>query len=201
MKKNKTIGFMMAAVLLVGGTFMGTKALFTDKAQASNDLVITMGNLDINTKEDPWEITTSTDTGTETKRIEKSSTITNVKPGDRFLKKVTITNNGTLNQKLDIQTKGTSDEYPKQILVGDTLQLLKGKVLAPGKSVDTYIDVAVKEEMGGDFNVEGSQNKGEKPVFDFNKLNQKYEINATQTSEKPSNLPNEILPETMEVSK
>ena len=30
MKKNKTIAYMLAATLLVGGTFLGTKALFTD---------------------------------------------------------------------------------------------------------------------------------------------------------------------------
>ena len=198
MKKNKTIGFMMAAVLLVGGTFMGTKALFTDKAEATNNLVITMGNLDINTKEEEWQITTSDEIGKET--TQNASNITNVKPGDRFLKKVTITNNGSLNQKLDIQRTGTSADYPKEILVGDTIKLLKGKVLAPGESVNTYIDVAVKQEMGGDFGKDG-QNKSEKPVFDFNKLTEKFEINATQTNEKPSDLPNEILPETMKVSK
>ncbi|MDK2562959.1 TasA family protein [Romboutsia sedimentorum] len=199
MKKNKTIGFMMAAVLLVGGTFMGTKALFTDKAEATNNLVITMGNLDINTKEDEWKIITSTDTGTET--TQKASDITNVKPGDRFRKKVTVTNNGSLNQKLDIERTGTSADYPKEILVGDTIQLLKGKVLAKDESVNTYIDVVVTPEMLGEFNKEGSQNTGGKPSFDFNKLTQKYEIKATQTNEKPSDLPDEILPETIKGSK
>ncbi len=199
MKKNKTIGFMMAAVLLVGGTFMGTKALFTDKAEATNNLVITMGNLDINTKEEDWQIVTTNDIGTET--IKNASNITNVKPGDRFLKKVTITNDGSLNQKLDIQRTGTSADYPKEILVGDTIKLLKGKVLEPGKSVNTYIDVVVTPEMVGDFNAEGSQNKANKPIFDFNKLTPKFEIKATQTNEKSSNLPTEILPETMKVSK
>lgn len=199
MKKNKTIGFMMAAVLLVGGTFMGTKALFTDKAEATNNLVITMGNLDINTKEDEWKIITSTDTGTET--TQKASDITNVKPGDRFRKKVTVTNNGSLNQKLDIERTGTSADYPKEILVGDTIQLLKGKVLAKDESVNTYIDVVVTPEMLGEFNKEGSRNTGGKPSFDFNKLTQKYEIKATQTNEKPSDLPDEILPETIKGSK
>ncbi|MDK2586320.1 TasA family protein [Romboutsia sedimentorum] len=199
MKKNKTIGFMMAAVLLVGGTFMGTKALFTDKAEATNNLVITMGNLDINTKEDEWKIITSTDTGTET--TQKASDITNVKPGDRFRKKVTVTNNGSLNQKLDIERTGTSADYPKEILVGDTIQLLKGKVLAKDESVNTYIDVVVTPEMLGEFNKEGSQNTGGKPSFDFNKLTEKFEIKATQTNEKPSDLPDEILPETIKGSK
>lgn len=198
MKKNKTIGFMMAAVLLVGGTFMGTKALFTDKAEATNNLVITMGNLDINTKEDEWKIITSTDTGTET--TQKVSDITNVKPGDRFMKKVTITNDGSLNQKIDIVKTGESAEYPGTILVGDSIQLLKGKVLEPGKSVNTYIDVLVTPEMKGEFEKDG-QNKANKPIFDFNKLTPKFEIKATQTNEKSSNLPTEILPETIKGSK
>lgn len=200
MKKNKTIGFMMAAVLLVGGTFMGTKALFTDKAEATNNLVITMGNLDINTKEEGWQVTTSTDTGTETEPVKDLSKVANVKPGDRFLKKVVITNNGSLNQKIDIVKTGESAEYPDTILVGDSIQLLKGKVLEPGKSVNTYIDVLVTPEMKGEFEKDG-QNKANKPIFDFNKLTEKFEIKATQTNEKSSNLPTEILPENMKGSK
>lgn len=191
MKKNKTIGFMMAAVLLVGGTFMGTKALFTDKATASNDLVITMGNLDINTKEEPWEVTTSTDTGTEVTK--EASKITNAKPGDRFLKKVTIKNDGSLNQKLDIKRTGDSDAYPNTIKVGQTIEKLNGAVLEPGKSVDTYIEVAIDKNMGGEYEGKDSQNLSSKAKFDFNKLTQMFEINATQTNENPSKLPDTIM--------
>ena len=191
MKKNKTIGFMMAAVLLVGGTFMGTKALFTDKATASNDLVITMGNLDINTKEEPWEVTTSTDTGTEVTK--EASKITDAKPGDRFLKKVTIKNDGSLNQKLDIKRTGDSDDYPNTIKVGQTIEKLNGAVLEPGKSVDTYIEVAIDKNMGGEYEGKDSQNLSSKAKFDFNKLTQMFEINATQTNENPSKLPDTIM--------
>ena len=45
MKKNKTIAYMLAATLLVGGTFAGTKALFESKVTAQTDLVITTGSL------------------------------------------------------------------------------------------------------------------------------------------------------------
>ncbi len=40
MKKNKTIAYMMAAMLLVGGTFVGTKALFTDQVDATGEISI-----------------------------------------------------------------------------------------------------------------------------------------------------------------
>ncbi|RDY22507.1 hypothetical protein CHF27_013025 [Romboutsia maritimum] len=56
MKKNKTIAYMMAATLLIGGASLGTKALFSDQAEAKvNDLIITMGNLHVKVDEgDGW---------------------------------------------------------------------------------------------------------------------------------------------------
>ena len=47
MKKNKTVAYALAATLLVGGTFLGTKALFTDKVDTVGELSISTGDVDI----------------------------------------------------------------------------------------------------------------------------------------------------------
>ena len=47
MKKNKTIAYMLAAALLVGGTFVGTKALFIDVENTIGELAISTGDVDI----------------------------------------------------------------------------------------------------------------------------------------------------------
>ncbi|MDU3337233.1 TasA family protein [Paraclostridium bifermentans] len=179
MKKNKTIAYALAATLLVGGTFVGTKALFTDKAEAYNDLVITMGKLDINVEEGEWKIEND---NTESSNLTNNDRFTNVKPGDSFLKEVTITNDGTLDQVIDVTRGDQSGEYPDSILVGETITSeLDGKTLAPGESVKAFINVNIKDTMKGDFNAEGSQNQTNSPTFNFNELVPTFNINATQT--------------------
>lgn len=179
MKKNKTIAYALAATLLVGGTFVGTKALFTDKAEAYNDLVITMGKLDINVQEGEWIIEND---NTEASNLTNNDRFTNVKPGDSFLKEVTITNNGTLDQVIDVTRGDKSGEYTDSIRVGETITSeFDGKKLAPGESAKAFINVKIMDDMKGELNAEGSQNQSNSPTFNFNELVPTFNINATQT--------------------
>ena len=47
MKKKKVAALALAASLLVGGTFIGTKALFTDSIENVGEISISTGDLDI----------------------------------------------------------------------------------------------------------------------------------------------------------
>lgn len=180
MKKNKTIAYALAATLLVGGTFVGTKALFTDKAEAYNDLVITMGKLDVNVDEGEWKIENN---NTEASNSTNNDRFTNVKPGDSFLKKITLTNDGTLDQVIEVTREGESKEYPDSILVGQTIMdKFDGKTLAPGESIEAEINVEIKDTMEGEFGADGSQNQANSPTFNFNELLPTFNINATQTT-------------------
>lgn len=109
MKKNKTIAYMLAATLLVGGTFVGTKALFTDVEQVAGELKISTGDIDIEVVEDSgWVLdrngneyangtTVKGETGIGPINLpETKDFANNIKPGDVLTKKITIKNVGTL---------------------------------------------------------------------------------------------------------
>lgn len=136
MKKNKTIAYMMAATLLVGGTFMGTKAWFSDKAETDNGIKITMGNLDLQLLENGsteegknfgWKLVRDgEEESLAGKEIEKgklassNDNITddhiNIRPGDKFTRTFTIKNNGSLDQQVAVShniNTSIGDEYSK----------------------------------------------------------------------------------------
>lgn len=105
MKKNKTIAYMLAATLLVGGTFLGTKALFTDKVDAVGELKISTGDVDIEIiGENKWELhrqgnDTNTGTGNENGDL---LDFDNLKTGDYITKTIQVENKGTLKAKIDL---------------------------------------------------------------------------------------------------
>lgn len=180
MKKNKTVAFMLAATLLVGGTFMGTKALFTDNVTANNDLVITMGNLNLDIVEGKWE---NTNPGQETTQGEgeKSNEFSNAKPGDVFRKKITVKNEGSLKRKLSISKTGRHPILPQGMSFDDAeLMELDGLVLRAGEvSHEYYITLTIDKSLGGVYEEEG-YNKANQPTFEFNGI---YEMKAEQTDE------------------
>ena len=134
MKKNKTIAYMLAAALLVGGTFVGTKALFTDKIETAGELQISTGDVNIKVSETSgWILTRNGSELNEGTNIEnngidgfapdKGYGITNnkdtvpetpfannLKPGDVLKKVVTIKNIGTLNAKLSLDSSKVSEK-------------------------------------------------------------------------------------------
>ena len=106
MKKNKTIAYLMAATLLVGGTFLGTKALFTDQDDMVGEISISTGDLDIEvTNKGEWELHTNGEDDNKFGTGEALGKVKfdNLKHGDYIEKTVTITNQGTLKAIVDLQ--------------------------------------------------------------------------------------------------
>ncbi len=178
MKKNKTVAYMMAAMLLVGGTFAGTKALFTDYVKASNDLVITMGEVDLDIDEnDGWKIFNSNG---EVKETKKGKEFTHLKTGDILVKQINIKNTGDLQTKLSITKEGEINNLPSGITFTDeTLKALNGKILKPKDEVKAELMLTVKGN-GNDLHNDrtGSLNMDEEVKVDFSKI--KYNVEARQ---------------------
>lgn len=127
MRKNKTIAYMLAATLLVGGTFVGTKAWFSDKVETDNGIKITMGTLDLELKENGageegenkgWKlvrdekvISSYFNLGSqkESKEDSKNGDIkkehVNIRPGDYFEREFTVKNTGSLDQIVKVDSK------------------------------------------------------------------------------------------------
>ncbi|MGL6106958.1 hypothetical protein [Romboutsia sp.] len=169
MKKNKTIAFVMAAGLLVGGTFVGTKALFTDKGTRTGDLVINTGSLKLQVSErEGWMVKTP---GGKTETIVAGNElISNAKPGDKFLRAIEVKNIGTLTQKLSIE--GGDDQNLKDWLkINVTKDDIQNRTLVPNEGVGFLIEVEVLEAMEN-----GEQSK----TFDLNTLMSEITINAEQ---------------------
>ena len=138
MKKNKTIAYMLAATLLVGGTFVGTKAWFTASGTVDSGLVVTTGSMGLSVTEDNnWEVVTPggiteiTNQGagnnfenvtpagdrTEITNQGAKNNFENVKPGDDFEKQVTIKNTGSLNQVLTVTGGNINNNLNKNFTV------------------------------------------------------------------------------------
>lgn len=128
MKKNKTLAFMLAASLLVGGTFVGTKALFTDKIDVAGELAISTGDVDIEVvkpTENKWVLdrngveNSDGTIGVELRHDSKDGAdietypgdentpttgtfANNLKPGDIMYKDLFIENKGTLKAEVTL---------------------------------------------------------------------------------------------------
>ncbi|MGL6106254.1 hypothetical protein [Romboutsia sp.] len=192
MKKNKTIAFVMAAGLLIGGTFAGTKAWFTDQEVVNNDLVITTGDIEVdaNDEEEKWVPVYKTIDGEYTQFYDKAApgtskvevkedgankSFTNVRPGDVFRKEINVKNTGTLNQI--VKTSGGDD------VDGDNFEVISGSItnytLKPGEATSFQILVKVSEAMdskkrSGSENTEFILEKAMTPiVIEANQVNKK----------------------------
>lgn len=144
MKKNKTVAFMLAATLLVGGTFMGTKAWFTDTKEVDNTLTVTMGAFDLELTENGatdgskagWTLVREGEV--ESTNPDANGIIsqyhTAIRPGDKFTRTYTIINKGDLDQILSIG--GTLPTEVKEGLCelkieGPNGELVDGMILNP----------------------------------------------------------------------
>ena len=105
MKKNKTIAYMLAAALLVGGTFVGTKAYFTDSVESKTNLILSMGDVDVSAEDTEWKYETTVHGKKEATafRLLNSDSFMNVKPGDKFIKEVIIKNSSNIDTDLVIE--------------------------------------------------------------------------------------------------
>ena len=150
MKKNKTIAYMLAATLLVGGTFAGTKAWFTDQGKADTDLVITTGTLDVEVEDMGWYLIGKT----EGKPIDKegisgNTVFENLKPGDILNKTIFVQNNGSLDQVLDIEGGIVNEKKGPFDIEISKLNELDGKTLKVGEGTSFEIKVTIDKEWEG----------------------------------------------------
>lgn len=176
MKKKKIVAFALAAGLLVGGTFVGTKALFTDSIENVGEISISTGDLDIELEDTEWVLDRN---GAEhadgTQNVEDkegndqgtlvSNDITrteafanNLKPGDKLTKTVKIKNNGTLvADKLTlIRNEDDINEglnHLKGLLTVSEEQPEKTSLL-PGESTTATLTIYVNN-VGGEHIKEG----------------------------------------------
>lgn len=135
MKKNKTVAYMLATTLLLGGTFLGTKALFTDTATSKNSLILTTGKVDIEVNEDAW-LRNVKDTNNDGKinaqdrpynqGCEQSAegTFSNVQPGDTFMRYINVLNQEStydVSLKIEKEITNNNEELMKFIKIEDNI--------------------------------------------------------------------------------
>lgn len=148
MKKNKTIAYMLAATLLVGGTFLGTKALFTDKIDTVGELSISTGDVDVEVVgTEGWIITRNGED--ENEGTTGPATYDNLKYGDVLTKKIKIKNEGTLRA---ILTLDENSDIQKSLPEGieftasfktEGLENANETIFEPGQTGDVELKIDV----------------------------------------------------------
>ena len=179
MKKNKTVAFALATALLVGGTFMGTKAWFTDTKEVKNNLVLTMGTLDLAVSEGDWLLTKQNPAesiqplkGTD---VEKNTTYNNIRPGDVLTKTISIDNVGSLDQKLSVTNKlgeHMLELFDYRVTGLENLNGSTFKPTDPAKAITITLK-AKTDKLTSEAGHEGQ-------TFDLAQLNGKLTITANQ---------------------
>ncbi|WP_270647047.1 hypothetical protein [Paeniclostridium hominis] len=167
MKKNKTVAYMMAAMLLVGGTFAGTKAWFTAKETVDTSFEITTGSIDIETKDKGWVVTTPE--GEKTEMVVRPGSGMNFKPGDSLEKEVTIKNIGELAQKLEINRNNVKENDNFKVSIQG---LEKDQILA----VEDSITFTIRVEA----DLEKMDNEDANKIFNLKDIVGTIDINAKQ---------------------
>ena len=195
MKKNKTIAYALAATLLVGGTFAGTKALFSDEAKVTGELSISTGDVDITTTgvENDWKIVRN---GDENNGPSKEVTFDNLKVGDEITKQITVKNSGTLKAIVDLEANSQAFKklnLPKGIEYSATFAGEKitdegysKKIMQPGETQTIELKLNVNGVDNDKHNAKGALNsdKNETRVFD---LKDTYSLKAIQTQQVDEN--------------
>lgn len=110
MNKKKIATLLLVGTLVVSGGVLGTKAWFTSKADATSNLRVTMGTLKLeNVGDDIWTVENKenidTDMVTEIDNPNENNDYTNVRPGDKFVKTVTLKNVGSLRSYVTLSTR------------------------------------------------------------------------------------------------
>ncbi len=199
MKKNKTIAYMLAATLLVGGTFVGTKAWFTASGTVDSGLVVTTGSMGLSvTEEDNWTIVTPDGDRTEITNQGAKNNFENVKPGDDFEKQVTITNTGSLNQVLTVTGGNINNNLNKNFTVSfktqnneeiENITDFIGTNLAPSdsKTFKIVVETVENEMSSDDADITNDGENGlddEAREFNLKGVMGQITINAKQTNDK-----------------
>lgn len=158
MKINKTISYALATSLLLGGTFLGTKATLIDEKTADNKLNLTTGNLQIRLIPGTWirnaedkngdkHITTIDDPEDQNCETSKTGSFKNVQAGDTFTRYISIlngANNSDITLKVKQELAGDNKELMQFITV-DTYQLEGLKSMNKNTNAGGYITVKISD--------------------------------------------------------
>lgn len=175
MKKNKTIAYALAAILLVGGTFAGTKAWFTDKEVVDNTLNITTGTLDLDVTDKGWYRN-----GNETEDFTK------LVPGDVISRKIEVANNSNINNQV-VVTKEESklSDAEKSAIDNGFININDGnfkeeveKLKGNGDSVIVEFKATIGVGNGSENGVDNGFQENE---FNLGNMLGKYSITTEQT--------------------
>lgn len=171
MKKNKMIAYALAATLLVGGTFAGTKALFTNEATIDNDLVIETGKVDIQAVNDTGWILNG----------EKSYEGDKLVPGDRLVRNVEIKNNSNVPTKINVKyNHGQASEELSNAINSKFIKVtdpgITGQNLGSGESKIVPFEI----KIGTPENNNEIDNNYQDKNFDLSNFIAQYTITAEQ---------------------
>ena len=167
MRKNKTVAYMLAATLLVGGTFAGTKALFSDTETSNNPLILTAGKVDISVDDtEGWSRYDADGILIE----QNKGSFSDIAVGESYMKNIDISNeHSTYDVSLAIteSLNGVPEKLKPFIKVEKTVV----DSLAKGKKTSMRVKVSLNDIPGAEevFNGAGTLN-----------LNAAYQITATQ---------------------
>lgn len=187
MKKSKVMSLLLAGALLVGGTFLGTKALFSDTATSENKLTLNTGKVDISVKEGSWlrnvkdlngnniiDVNDIYQAGTGAYEESKDGTFNNVKPGDTFTRYVNVfSGNSTYDVNISVNPDPldkTENPIREHIEIEDYTLRNMGKIPA-GTNSGGYFTIKIKDTPEA-----WSALNGAGPI----QLDALYEITATQ---------------------
>ena len=190
MLKNKTIAYTLATSLLLGGTFLGTKATLIDEKTSNNSLNLTTGKLQIELISGIWvrnavdknndgHITTI-DLPEQQEGLEKNKTgnFSNVQPGDTFTRYINVLN-GTNDYDITLQVKkeltGNNEELMKFIDI-DAYQLENINSMSKRTNTGGYITVKIENSKEAQKALNGAKNLN---------LNAAFTITATTTDGTP----------------
>lgn len=185
MKKNKTVAYMLATALLLGGTFVGTNALFSDTETSNNNLILKTGKVDITVSENDWlknvqdqngdgQITAIDRPYNQGCEQNSNGEFNNIQPGDTFTRYINILNQeSSYSVDLSIieELNSNNPELMKHISVDSSD--LNGRTIIPANAnTGGYITVKIADtqEAWQAFN-------GAKPL----NIDAVYTITATQS--------------------
>ncbi|WP_042277302.1 hypothetical protein [Faecalimicrobium dakarense] len=145
MKKNKTIAYALAATLLVGGTFVGTKAWFTNEETVTSELVIVTGGIGLEVEESDWKSDGLNAYSQGDNRWDALA------PGDILTKIVTVKNGdkgrGETNLDRELKVEGGKQTNGTENYEITTPGLEKIENLSKGETGQFEIVVKVNENM------------------------------------------------------
>lgn len=211
MKKNKTIAYMLAATLLVGGTFLGTKALFTDNINTVGELKISTGDVDIEILEEnsKWTLLRNGEELKEGTNIEdqfgkdgfapehdtnkidevpETPFANNLKPGDVLRKIVVVKNMGTLNAKLLLDSTKVEEKLGNlsDFITATETEIVDANgngILEPGEIATVTLILTAEQDSAHNTSSTGEVKDNNNAQEDaIVDLTNAWELTATQTT-------------------